>query len=111
MYTKGKSLSFSHAEIDDLLSIQYGYKRIFPLLSLLFTFVDLRNQFRIDHIFPQSRFTDAKLKRLGISELEFSKLQQVANELPNLQLLEGPVNNEKRAMMPSGSNLTLDARV
>jgi hypothetical protein len=32
---------------EDLLSMQYGDKRLFALLSLLFTFVDLRNQFTL----------------------------------------------------------------
>jgi hypothetical protein len=102
MDAKGKSITFSPAEVDDLISIQYGDRRLFPLMSLLFTFVDLKNQFHIDHVFPISRFTNAKLKNEGIvDELEISKLQQMANELPNLQLLHGPANNEKRAMMPS----------
>ena len=74
-------LTFSPAEIDDLLSIQYGDKRLFALLSLLFTFVDLRNQFHIDHVFPISRFTSARLKRAGIHEAEIEGLSQAANEL------------------------------
>lgn len=63
----GKSITFSAAEVDDLMSIQYGDRRLFPLLSLLFTFVDLRNQFHIDHVFPASQFTNAKLKNEGIA--------------------------------------------
>lgn len=65
MASRGKSLAFVQAEIEDLLSMQYGDKRLFGLLSLLFTFVDLRNQFHIDHVFPISRFTPARLKRAG----------------------------------------------
>jgi hypothetical protein len=41
MESRSKSLTFAPAEIDDLLSMQYGDKRLFALLSLLFTFVDL----------------------------------------------------------------------
>jgi hypothetical protein len=47
MEARGKSLAFAPAEIEDLLSMQYGDKRLFALLSLLFTFVDLRNQFTL----------------------------------------------------------------
>lgn len=101
METRGKSLAFAQAEIDDLLSMEYGDKRLFALLSLLFRFVDLRNQFHIDHVFPISRFTAARLKRAGVPEADIEELGQLANELPNLQLLEGAINNEKRATLPA----------
>jgi hypothetical protein len=101
MDARGKSLAFAAAEIEDLLSMPYGDRRLFALLSLLFTFVDLRNQFHIDHVFPISRFTSSRLKRAGIPEEKIEKLAQMANELPNLQLLEGPANIEKRAAMPA----------
>lgn len=101
MDVRGKSLSFSAAEIDDLVSIEYGDKRTFSLLSLLFPFVDLRNQFHIDHIFPMSRFTRTRLKGAGIADDQTERLAKMANELPNLQLLEGAINNEKRATLPA----------
>lgn len=97
---RGKSLSFSPAEIDDLLTVEYGDKRTFGLLSLLFTFVSLRNHHHVDHIFPVSRFTPTRLKRAGIDADKIEELAKRANALPNLQLLEGAVNNEKRAEMP-----------
>jgi hypothetical protein len=101
MEARGKSLAFASAEIEDILAMTYGDKRLFALLSLIFPFVDLRNQFHIDHIFPISRFTATRLRRAGIAEHEIEKLGQFANELPNLQLLEGPANTEKRAAMPA----------
>lgn len=55
MAQRGKSLSFEAPEIEDLLHIEYGDRRLFPLLSLLFPFVDLRNQFHVDHIHPGTR--------------------------------------------------------
>jgi hypothetical protein len=100
MKASGKSLEFEDEEIEDLLFVSYGDKRLFTLLSLLFTFVDLRNQFHIDHVFPASRFTPAQLKRLGVPEERIEELGRAANDLPNLQLLEGPINNEKRAKLP-----------
>jgi hypothetical protein len=101
MDARGKSLAFAPAEIDDLLSMRYGDKRLFGLMSLLFTFVDLRNQFHIDHVFPISRFTSARLRRAGVPEAKVEELAQLASELPNLQLLEGPANVEKQAALPS----------
>jgi hypothetical protein len=101
MAMRGKALGFTPAEIDDLLAMQYGDKRLFALLSLIFKFVDLRNQFHIDHFFPVSRFTPTKLKQAGIPAEQFERLATGANELPNLQLLEGAANNEKRASLPA----------
>lgn len=101
MTQRGKSLTFEPAEVDDMLSMEYGDKRTFCLLSLLFPFVDLKNQFHMDHVFPISRFTKAKLKKAGIDESQADALSDLADQLPNLQLLDGAVNNEKRAAMPA----------
>lgn len=101
MVQRGKSLTFESAEIEDMLHMEYGDKRMFALLSLLFPFVDLRNQFHIDHVFPISRFTRPRLRKARMDEEQFETVIRHANELPNLQLLEGAINNEKRAEMPA----------
>ncbi len=101
MAQRGKSLSFEDAEIDDLLHLTYGDRRIFPLLALLFPFVDFHNQFHVDHVYPRSRFTKRRLLKAGINEADVERLERQADELPNLQLLEGAANNEKRATMPA----------
>ncbi|MBN9601092.1 MAG: DUF262 domain-containing protein [Afipia sp.] len=101
MSQRGKSLTFEPAEIEDLLHLEYGDKRTFPLLSLLFPFVDLRNQFHVDHVYPISRFTPARLQKQGFSAAEAEVMAQHANTLPNLQLLEGAINNEKKAALPT----------
>lgn len=101
MTQRGKSLTFEAPEIEDLLHMEYGDKRMFALLSLLFPFVDLRNQFHVDHVFPISRFTRARLTRAGVAEARADELARRANQLPNLQLLEGAINVEKRAAMPA----------
>lgn len=101
MTQRSKSLTFEAAEIEDLVHMEYGDRRTFALLSLLFPFVDLRNQFHIDHVFPSSRFSRPQLRRSGIQEDRLSVLGQRVNQLPNLQLLEGAINNDKRASMPA----------
>jgi Protein of unknown function DUF262 len=101
MAQRGKPLTFEAAEVEDLLHMEYGEKRMFALLSLLFPFVDLRNQFHIDHVYAISLFTRAKLRKLGFDDEHIETLARHANDLPNLQLLEGPINNEKRAAMPA----------
>ena len=78
----------------------YGDKRLFALLSILFPFVDLRNQFHIDHVFPRSHFTKGRLSRAGISG-DPDKLAEHANSLPNLQLLEGVINTAKQDLLPA----------
>jgi hypothetical protein len=47
-------------------------------------------------VFPISRFTTVKLRKAGIAEEQIADFIRVANELRNLQLLEGTVNTEKR---------------
>ena len=102
MVQRGKSLTFEAAEIEDMLHMEYGDKRMFALLSLLFPFVDLRNNFHVDHVFPISRFTKPRLRKAEVPEHLIGDMARHANQLPNLQLLEGAMNNEKRAAMPLG---------
>ena len=58
MTRRGKSIVFEKEELEELADMQYGNKLTFALLSQIFPFIDLSNHFHIDHIFPQSRFTD-----------------------------------------------------
>lgn len=100
MSVRGKSLAFESAEIEDMLHMEYGDRRMLALLSLLYPFVDLRNNFHMDHVFPISRFGAAKLRRAGYDDEEVERLAHRANQLPNIQLLEGAANVEKRASLP-----------
>lgn len=100
MAARGKSLTFEAPEIEDLLHLAYGDRRVFPLLALLFPFVDFHNQFHVDHVYPRSKFTRKRLIKAGIDEDQVEDMERQADELPNLQLLEGATNNEKRATMP-----------
>ena len=101
MRSRGKSLAFDDDEVDDLTEMRYGDKRTFSLLSLVFPHLDLRQHFHIDHVFPKSRFTPARLRDLGFSEDESARLRDLADRLPNLQLLPGHENLQKRAMLPA----------
>lgn len=100
MRQRGKSLRFGADEIEDLLELRYGDKRTFALLSLLFPFVDLRNEFHVDHVYPQSRFRPSALTRAGLDAESAARVAGRAQELPNLQLLEGPLNVEKSDAQP-----------
>jgi len=100
MARRGKSLNFEEEELDELVELEYGDTRTFALLSLLFPFVDLRNNFHIDHVFPQARFKKSQLKELGLAEDEVDHILDLRDRLANLQLLDGAVNIEKQQTLP-----------
>ena len=97
---RGRSLRFGPEEIDELLDVVYGDKRVVPLLALLFPHVDLRNKFHVDHVFPKSRLTRARLEKTGFDRDEAERLAGQRDLLPNLQLLDGTANVEKSNRPP-----------
>lgn len=101
MARRGKSLSFSDEEIDELCDLPYGGKTTFALLSILFPGFDFSQHFHVDHIFPKGRFTRNKLIKAGFADEQVDDLIEQCNCLPNLQLLVGTINNEKRQKMPA----------
>ena len=102
MAKRGKSLQFGEEEIDELVEMRYGDKRLFSLLTLLFPFVDVTNHhFHVDHVFPRSRFTKSRLQKAGVPEADIDDFKDKVDCLPNLQLLEGLENIEKQATMPA----------
>ncbi len=101
MIRRGKTLVFSDEEVDELCELPYGGKTTFALLSVLFPGFDFSQHFHVDHIFPKGRFTRAKLIKAGFTEEQVETLLDQCNRLPNLQLLVGSINNEKRQKMPS----------
>ena len=102
MAQRGKGLDFSQEEVEDLADMAFSDRRSFALLTLLSPSIDLRtHQFHIDHIFPKSRFTRARLRRVGVADEEHEPFADCANRVGNLQLLEGMPNVEKGAKMPA----------
>ena len=96
----GKSLRFDYEEIEDLVETQYGKGRAYALLALLYPGVDVRNEFHVDHVFPRSRFTAKRLAEAGIAAEHVPAFIERVDRLPNLQLLEGPINVSKQATLP-----------
>ena len=101
MARRGKLLAFEEEELEELADMQYGDSLTFALLSLLFPFVDLRNQFHVDHIFPKTRLTKKRLAAVDVPDGEIGEFVQRRDGLANLQLLEGSLNTEKHAQMPA----------
>ncbi len=101
MARRGRGLQFSDEEIEDLVETSYGDRRCFPLLALLFPFVDLSNKFHVDHIFPRAGFSKRRLIAAGMSPEEIELARERRDLLPNLQLLQGSLNQSKGDRMPS----------
>jgi len=101
MRVRGKSLTFTNEEVEELADMKYGSRDLFGLLTLLFPFVDTRNQFHVDHVFPSAAFQARKLKKVGLSEDVIARLQDSKDRLSNLQLLQGADNQSKNDQMPA----------
>lgn len=96
----GKSLRFDEEEIGDLAETPYGNRNVFPILSLLYPGANVRGEFHVDHVFPRSWFRKTRLRAGGVSEEKLDEFRQKMDGLPNLQLLEGPINAQKLDKLP-----------
>jgi len=86
-------LSINEEEIERFANYSYGDSATFAILQMLYKNLDYRREFHIDHIFPKSKF---KSTTNGLNKDFITR----ANDLFNLQLLEGLENNAKRAKDP-----------
>ena len=93
--TTPKSMSFDEAELEGLLSYRYGQNYVFSVLAMLNPWLKYDQQFNIDHIFPRSRFNTKELKSRRIPEDQWHLWLDHVNDIGNLQLLQGPVNQSK----------------
>ncbi|MEU6096201.1 DUF262 domain-containing protein [Streptomyces sp. NPDC047079] len=102
MARQGKPLRFEPTEIEDLLDLRYGSKRLFPMLAMLYPGVDTRDHFQEDHIFPRSVLRSrVKLRKAGVPEDALPLIEDRADRAANLQLLRGGENNSKQASLPA----------
>jgi hypothetical protein len=101
----GKSLAFDEDAVQGLLKLRYSDKNCLPLLSLIYPTGDTTRQ-HVDHIYPQTAFTRAKLEKLGFSPDEIGSMLPAAQEIPNLQLLTPAENESKGGQFPRDWLLT-----
>lgn len=101
MARRGRDLTFNDEEIEDLVDMRYGDRLTFALLSMLFPFVDLRQQFHVDHIYPSAQFSKRRLKKAGVPEDMIEDYRDLKDGLANLQLLQGTENAEKSDAFPA----------
>lgn len=105
---------------DNVLKRTYPRNKgfLFQMLFLLYPSFDFRNNFHLDHIYPQSFFTKKELKKIfsDITDKKVEELWKKCNTIANLQLLKAngsTFNNlSKNSSMPEdwlnkefGSNL------
>ncbi len=92
-----KSLKINEENIDEFLEYKKGNNSFF-VLSMLYPHLQYKNvKFHQDHIHPDSRFTNAKLKLVEIPNEKWEAWKAIKDTLPNLQLLEGSINESKNA--------------
>ena len=101
MARRGRGLRFEDEELEDLIDVEYRDRRTFALLSLLYPYVDFRNVFHVDHVYPQSRFRKPVLMKAGVAADAVDDYKDKMDRLANLQLLDGPLNQAKSDLMPS----------
>ncbi len=96
-HKNNRDLTFDEDAIADLLYKKYGGGDTLMVMSILYPWADLKNNFHIDHIHPKTMFTRKKLKKVGVAEDEMDFYLDNYNYLGNLQLLEATPNEEKKA--------------
>jgi len=97
-----KSISVDDEFIQNLLYTQKEDRYAFPILALLFPYLDYKNgDFNLDHCHPISVFNEKKLKAKDIilddKNRDYFIDWEYFNSIINLQMLDGNENKSKNA--------------
>ncbi|WP_350557517.1 DUF262 domain-containing protein [Psychrobacter sp. CAL346-MNA-CIBAN-0220] len=93
----GKKLTIDTTDIESFLEYKKG-AFTFLLLSTLYPDLKLDQiSFHQDHMHPHSKFKPSVLKGIGIDDETIKQWQDMRDQVPNLQLLEGRENTVKQA--------------
>ena len=93
----GKKLTIDTTDIENFLEYKKG-AFTFLLLSTLYPDLKLDQiSFHQDHMHPHSKFKPSILKEIGLDEETIKQWQDMRDQVPNLQLLEGRENTVKQA--------------
>jgi len=90
-----KSMSFDNAQLNGLLDYRYGQAYTFTVLAFLYPWLKFDQHFHVDHIFPRGMFTPKTLRDRRIPKDQWHKWLDHKDDLANLQLLQGLVNQNK----------------
>jgi uncharacterized protein with ParB-like and HNH nuclease domain len=99
MADRGKSLAFDEDAVRGLLQLRYTDRNCFPLLAILYPGWEPSRR-HVDHVFPQTLFTKTQLSKLGFDDDAVARLQLMAQQVPNLQLLTPAENESKGGQLP-----------
>ncbi len=94
-----RDITFTEDSINNLLWTKYGSGDMLIVMSILYPWANLRNNFHIDHIHPKTKFTKKKLEKCGVPDDKIEFCLSNYNYLGNLQLLEEMPNKEKNASL------------
>lgn len=92
-----RSIIFDDDEIENLIGYSYNQRYTFSTLALLYPTLDFKHYFHIDHIHPTGEFHVTKLRNKSLSQEQIEWFKERKDMLPNLQLLEGRVNQSKNS--------------
>ena len=93
---ESRPIKIDDDDIDSFLELKYGKSYTYTALSFLYPWLDFRNKFHQDHIFPKSLFKKNYLQGVGLNDEDINFYMKKRDCLANLQLLEGPINEDKR---------------
>jgi hypothetical protein len=97
----GKSFKITIEELGELVEeTGYGSPHAYFLLSLIYPTVDFKiKRYEVDHIHPRSKFNRKNLRNLGVEDESVIEdwMEEKCELLPNLQLLGGKENNNKKS--------------
>lgn len=93
---KNRNIIFSRDDINNLLDTKYGNGNAVLVMSILYHWADLKNNFHIDHIYPRETFKKKKLQDAGV-ENDVEEYISKKDCIGNLQFLEPIPNSEKSA--------------
>ena len=92
----GRTARFDEYAADEVLSIAYGKRRTFLVLSLLYDRTNWGTlEYHQDHIFPRALFTDENLRAAGVSPEKWGHYRELRDRIGNLELLLAHENEEK----------------
>ena len=92
----GRSARFDEYAAEEMLSLAYGKRRTFLVLSLLYERSNWGTlEYHQDHVFPRSLFADEHLEAAGVPYGRWPRYRELRDRIGNLELLLAHENEEK----------------
>ena len=96
---ESRTMRVADGDIERMLDETYSSGFGFATLALLYPTLDFKNHFHQDHIHPRSTVITRELTKAGITDATLrEECKARRDDIANLQLLPGPLNQEKSDM-------------